>query len=195
MVEPTKDRDQIKKQAHEVIEKLKDQFPIPPEAVRFLEEAAVQVALGAEPKEALGVTPKMMEMIYQQAYNYFQAGKYQDALTIFNVLRSIDITDSRYKFDIAACYHYMHDYKSAAANYLIYREMDPLNPQTAFHLYDCFLKANLPTSALFYLKEALVLAGMDAKYAGLKEKIQLEENYLNQILDKYYSEKYGRSAA
>ena len=148
--------EQAKKQVHEVIEKMGDQ--IPPQAVPLIEEAVSKINTGILAKDALSLTPEVMELFYQQGYNFFQNGKYQDALIIFNVLRFLDITDSRYTFAIAACYHYMKDYLNAAANYLIYREMDPFNPVTSFHIYDCFRKANFPTSALFHIEEALFLA-------------------------------------
>ena len=193
MVEQTQDTDQTKRQVHEAIEKLGEE--IPPEAMSLIEKAALQVALGlAEPKDALGLTPDMMEAIYQQGYNFFQTGKYRDALTIFNALRYLDILDGRYTFAIAACYHHLKDYTNAAANYLIYRQMDPLNPEASFHLYDCFFKTQNPTASLFYIQEALVLAGMDPKYADFKEKIKLETEHLNQYLEKYYKEKYGSAA-
>lgn len=193
MSQGTPDIAQVKKQVQEVISKMGDQ--IPAKAIPLIEEAVAKIVAGNElPSDALGMTPEVMEVIYQQGYNFFQNGKYQDALVIFNVLRYLDITDSRYTFAIAACYHYMKEYMDAAANYMIYHQMDPFNPETSFHLYDCFKKANYPSSALFYIQEALVLAGREPKYAPLKEKIQLESEHFNEVLKKHYQEKYGSDA-
>ena len=141
-----------------------------------------------------GAPAEVMEVIYQQGYLLFQNGKYKDALIIFDVLRTLDVADSRYSFAIAACYHYMKDYLDAAANYLIYKDMNPLDAVPSFHLYDCFARANIPLSALVYIQEALVLAGYDPKYAALKEKIKLESDHYNEFLKKYYAEKYGPAA-
>lgn len=192
MDERTLEFEQTKKQVHEVIEQMGDQ--IPPQAVPLIEEAVAKINAGILAKDALGLTPEVMEFFYQQGYNFFQNGKYEDARVIFSVLRFLDITDSRYTFAIAACYHYMQDYLNAAANYLIYREMDPFNPVTSFHLYDCFRKSNFPTSALFHIEEALYLAGKEPKYAELKMKIQLESEHFKEFLKKYYKEKYGSAA-
>ena len=181
---------QTQKSVQEVMAKLGD--AVPPEAKSRIEEAVKEIIEhDVLPRIALGLPPEMFEAMYQQGYNLFQSGKYQDALTIFNVLRFLDISDGRYTFSIAACYHYMQEYLDAAANYLIYREMDPLNPITSFHLYDCFVKADYPASALFFIQEALVLAGMDPQYDALKEKIQLEANQFNGVLKKHFEEKYG----
>lgn len=189
----TERTEEAKNRVRELIEKMGDKAPR--EAIPLVEEAVARILAGnAEPKEALGLTPEMLEVIYQQGYNMFQNGKYDDALVIFNVLRYIDITDSRFSFAIASCYHFKKDYLNAAANYLIFQLMDPLNPVPAFHLYDCFAKANFPATALFYIQEALVLAGRDPKYANLKEKIQLESGHFNEFLKKHYKEKYQAAA-
>lgn len=188
MTEPTEI--QVKNQAHEIIEKMGSKLS--PKDSALIEEAVTKIIVNDDlPVDALGIPPEVMELIYQQGYLFFQNGKYQDALIIFNFLRTLDIIDSRYTFATAACYHYMKEYLDAAANYMIYRDMVPLDPVTSFHLYDCFSKANVPASALFFIQEALVLAGNDPKYAVLKEKIKLESDHYNEFLKKYYADKYG----
>lgn len=185
----TIDSDKMTKQIHDLVKKL--DVKLSKEDRLFLEEALSKVMLHNDlPKNALGITPEVMEAIYQQGYLLFQNGKYDDALTIFNVLRTLDINSSRYTFAIAACYHYKKEYLNAAANYLIYKEMKPLDPIPSYHLFDCFSKANIPLSALFYIQNALALADKDPKYAALKEKIKLESDHYNEFLKKYYQEKY-----
>ena len=88
----------------------------------------------------------------------------------------------------------MKKYLDAAANYAIYKEIDPLNPATSFYLYDCFRKTDYFPSALFYLQEALVLASKDPKYDVLKEKIQIESDRFNEFLKEHYEKKYGKTA-
>lgn len=189
MTEKTLDREQTKKQVDAIVGQLGDQLP--KDAAPKIEEAIQKIVIDKKsPKDVLGLTPQVMEVIYQQGYHFFQSGKYADALIIFNILRFFDITDPRYTFAIAGCYHYQKDYLNAAANYLIYKVMDPLNPIPSFHLYDCFVKANYPTAALLYIQEALALAGMDPKYANLKEKIALESEHFNTTLKPYFDKKY-----
>ena len=176
--------DHEKKNVHAVIEKLGDK--IPKEAIPRLEEAITKIVVEqVPPRKALGMTPEMLEVIYQQGYLLFQSGKYDDALVIFNVLRLLDVTDARFTFAIAGCYHMKKEYLDAAANYLIYHEMDALNPIPPFHLYDCFNKAHYPSAALMFLQEALVLAGMDAQYSSLRERIQLEADHFHEEFKKW----------
>jgi type III secretion system low calcium response chaperone LcrH/SycD len=170
------------------IEKRGDE--IPPKARPLVEEAIAKMKVdNLLPKDVLGFSPAVMEVIYQQGYNLFQNGKYQDALIIFNTLRQLDITDTRYTFAIAACHHYSKQYLDAAANYLIYKYMDPFNPLPCFHLYDCYLKENYPMSALFAIQEAFILAENSPKDAGLKEKIQIELNHLKENLNTDFNTK------
>jgi len=145
-------------------------------------------------QEAFGLSSQLTEAIYEQGYLLFQSGKYQDALKIFSVLRDLNPNDGRYSLGMAACFHTMKKYLDAAANYAIYKQIDPLNPAPSFYLYDCFRKTDHLSSALFYLQEALVLAGMDPKYAGLKEKIQIESDRFNEFLKEHFEQKYGKTA-
>jgi type III secretion system low calcium response chaperone LcrH/SycD len=185
--------DEAIKEAHKCIEKLGDR--VPPQARHLIEETFAKMKVDRMLlKDALGFSPELMEATYQRGYKLFQNGKYQEALKIFNILRQLDITDKRYSFAIAACYHYTQQYLDAAANYLIYQYMDPLNPVPAFHLYDCYLKANYPLSALYAIQEALVLASSDPKYANLKDKIQIEANYLENVLKDRVKNKQEQSA-
>lgn len=141
------------------------------------------------PKEALGFSPELMEVIYQHGYNLFHNGKYQDALNIFKILRQLDITDTRYSYAVASCYHYLHQYLDAAENYNLTKYMDPFNPLPCFHLYDCYMQANYPISALQALQEALVLANKSDEYKELKKKIEIEQEHLKDFLKKMISEK------
>lgn len=179
--------EKAKQKVHAALEKFGDQ--IPPKAAPLIEETIAKMEVDhLLPAEALGFSPPIMELMYQQGYNLFQSGKYQDALKIFTILRQLDITEMRYSFAIAASYHYMKDYLDAAANYLIYKSMDPSNPLPSFHLYDCFMKADYPQSALIALEEARILAERDPQAMVLNEKIKLELEHLKEFLKNNYKE-------
>ena len=183
-------KDEVKSKIQEALKKTG--LKIPAEGLSLIENAVAKVIDGKmSPKEAMGINDDIMEKMYQGAYNLMQNGKYQEALNVLNVMRFMDATDSRYTFSIAVCYYGLKDYLDAAANYLIFRQMDPLNPIGSYRLYDCYVKANHPTSALFYLQEALILANMNSKYASIKEKIRLETEQYIESMKKYYQEKYG----
>lgn len=165
-----------KRDFHDLIDNLGD---IPPEAIPLMEDAFVKMSReGLSLPEALGFTPEIMEVIYQHAYHLFQSGKYGEALLVFNLLRQLNPDDNRFTFAIAACHHYNKDYVNAAAHYLVYETRDIQNPIPYFHLYDCFTKLGHSAIALNALNEALRLAKLNPKHDKLKEKIQLELNYL-----------------
>ncbi len=182
----TDEIEKARQQIQAAIEKLGDK--VPPKARPLIEEAFIKMKVdNTLPKDAIGLSPEVIEMMYQHGYKLFQNGKYKEALNVFNFLRQLDISDIRFSFAIAACYHYSKDYLDAAANYVIYKYMDPLNPIPSFHLYDCYMKANYPVSALFALEEALVLAERSPQYAVLKEKILLEiEHAKEAVKNDYY---------
>ena len=182
----TDEMEKARQQVQAAIEKLGDK--VPPKARPLIEEAFVKMKVDhILPKDAMKLSPEVIEIIYQHGYKLFQNGKYKEALNIFTTLRQLDITDLRFSFAIAACYHYSKDYLNAAANYSIYKYMDPLNPIPCFHLYDCYMKANYPVSALFALEEALTLAERSPEYASLKEKILLELEHAKEAVKNDYN--------
>jgi type III secretion system low calcium response chaperone LcrH/SycD len=194
MTDKTEEFEKARQEVRAILEKQGDK--VPPKARPLIEDVITKMKVDhLLPKQALGFTPQIMEVIYQHGYHLFQNGKYQDALLIFNFLRQLDITQIKYSFAIAACHHYSKEYLDAAANYLIYKYMDPFNPVPCFHLYDCYLKANYPISALAAIEEALVLAGLSPRHEQLKEKIQLELQYLKEILKNNFKDKYEPSAS
>lgn len=194
MKEQTKDPEQTKKRVMTMLEEAGEK--IPPNFMPRFEEALAKVTAGnVTVKKALGITDSVMDALYEQGYNLFQNGKYKDALHVFNCLRFLDNTDSRFAFCIATCYYGMNDYINAAASYLTYRELDPFNPIVSFRIFDCFVKANNPAAALYFIQEALVLTDKFPKYASLKEKIKLEADNFNEFFKKYCKEKYESNEA
>ena len=193
MIDREEELEKAKQEARVTLDKLGDRVPV--EARTLVENVFAKMKVDhLQPKDALGFSPEVMEVIYQYGYNLFQNGKYADALIVFENLRQLDITDIRYSFAIAACYHYSKRYLDAAANYLIYKYMDPLNPIPCFHLYDCYMKSNHPASALFELQEALILANRSPEYNELKEKIQVELQHVKEVIRTQQEKKHETTA-
>lgn len=163
---------EIKKQIKQVLAEEKN---MPPEAASLIEENLTKmIKEDLSLTEALGFTPDMLEEIYQEAYLFFQSGKFKEALPIFQLLRRLDGLDSRFTFAIAACNHQMKNYEEAVGNYIICEGMDPTNPFPYYHMYDCFKKMNQPELAINALKAAYQIIADDPKYAEMKGKIELE---------------------
>ena len=133
-------------------------------------------------KDAFNISDKIMETCYSHAYNLFQAGKYQEAVKIFDALKEIDFKNPRYSLATGACYHYLKDYNQAIANYYICKEIDVFNPIPSFHLYDCLMQLNQPQLAAHALAEVIARCADDPNYQVMKEKALLErENLIHQL--------------
>lgn len=172
-------------QARQEIHAMMDQlaYGVPSKFRQFTEEAIAKIKVDhALPKDALGIPPHIMDVIYRHGYNQFQAGKYQEALKVFNFLREMDVSDIRYSFAIAACHQYAKDYFNAATNYMVCNYLDPHNPIPFFHLFDCFMKADSPLPALYAIQQTLTLTENKPEFANLREKALLENNHLQQSL-------------
>lgn len=160
---------------NDIIQKFGDS--IPDDVKPMIEDVYVKtVEQGIPLHEVLGITPDVMEVIYQYGYLQFKSGKYKEALVIFNTLKQLYPDDGRFIFAIAATHHYLKNYLEAAANYVLSQLYEPKNPLSYFHLYDCFLKAGYPASAENALELALVAAEADPKYHDLKRRIEIELN-------------------
>lgn len=193
MNDQVKDMKHEKETAHQLFEQYGNNLP--PDARKKLEEAFVKMKEEhLLPKDAFGFTPSILEDLYGLGYNFYKAGKYHDALTIFTFLRLLDFADVRYSFGMAACCQYLQDYKTAAAHYLMCNTLDPLNPIPPFHMYDCLMKMDRPIAALQALQTALVIAGRDSKYDVLKEKILIELESLKEHIKTTVSKEYDKAA-
>lgn len=181
----------LQDQLNGVIDNLDEE--ISPSARKKLLEVIPKILFeGRSPREVFGLTPEMLEEIYLYGYNFFYAGKYKEAVPVFNFLRQIDPYDPRYTFAVAACYQMQKDYLNATVNYIYCGQLDPLNPLSYFHLYDCFRKTDHLFSAYNALLEAQIFAEENPEYAALKEKIALELEGFKPIFEEHVREKYGK---
>ena len=164
----------IKEQVQTVLEQLEDQ--IPAKGKQIIGQAMIKMYEQELPlKEILGCSPEVIDAVYNQGYQYFQGGKYQEALSVFSFLEYVDDQNPfRCSFTIAACHHYMKNYFDAAAGYLLCSLIDSENPIPHFHLYDCLMKLNYPLAALNTLYTAITLAEHQPQYAQLRERAILE---------------------
>lgn len=124
--------------------------------------------------EVLDLSPEIIEEIYQYGYFLFQAGKYKQALPVFNSLKLLDPKEPRYIFCGAACHHHLGHYLEAAGHYMIYSMFDNENPLPFLHMYDCFKKAGHKDLAHNALRRAAALAEKHGRYKEIKERVVLE---------------------
>lgn len=182
----------ISQQELQEIDKIleKQEHHLSPTEQAQLRQAIIKVIeKGPFYKDAFGISDKIMETCYNHAYNLFQAGKYQEAVKIFENLKEMDFKNPRYSLAAAVCYHYLKDYDKAIGNYYICKEIDVFNPVPSFHLYDCLMQLNQPQLAIRALAEVIVRSGNDPRYQALKEKALLEKDDLLQKLKTWVEQK------
>jgi len=159
---------------------------LPQETKHQIEEVLLRLfEKNGSPQKAFGVPDDVMENCYKKGYNLFKAGKYQEAVKIFESLSYLNRADPRYSLATAASYHYLKDYSKAAANYILCKESDPFSPIACFHLYDCLRKLDQPLLAVNAIAEVIVRCQDIPVYKEMKEKALLEKESLNRYLKEW----------
>jgi len=129
--------------------------------------------------EATGVTKQNLETFFSIAYNYYNSGKYKEALLIFNVLTVLDFKQPRYHFGLAATHHMLKNYEDALVQYVQTLSFEPLNPIPWFHMADCYLHLKKFEEAANALQNVIEAAKFNPVLSPLKEKSQLILNKIN----------------
>jgi len=128
---------------------------------------------GHMPKDVLNLSDQQVEGLYAQAYNFYQTGRYQDAIQIFRLLIMLNASETKYILGLAACLHMMKDYKNAIDTYTMCSVLDPETPIPYYHMSDCFLCMKDPYSAIVALEMALKRAGNKPEYQMLKDRSEI----------------------
>jgi len=146
------------------------------------------VKKGATAKEMLGLTDAMVEGIYGQAYRLYNNGKFREANQLFRLLIMINPTEPKYVMGLAAGFHMLKEYKSAADCYQVVGVTDALNPIPLYHSSDCYLQMGDPASALIALQMAVKRSGDKVEYKILKDRalmtIQSLQKDITKAMDK-----------
>lgn len=123
---------------------------------------------GALPREAIGISDDIMNLLYNQAYTLYNLGQYKEANQIFYFLTTMEPTASNYHMGLAATHHKMGEYDSAAKAYFAVATLDVLSPVPFYHLADIYLHTEEPKAAYAVLKTAITRCGDDSTYSKLK---------------------------
>lgn len=139
---------------------------------------------GMVPKDFLGLSDQMVEGIYGQAYRLYNSGNYKDAIQIFRLLIMINSIEPKYSLGLAACFHMLKEFKSAADMYTLCSILDPQSPIPPYHASDCYIQMNDKVSALISLEMAVKKAGSRPEYQTLKDRATLTAESLKKELEK-----------
>lgn len=121
-------------------------------------------------QEVLGMSEGFLEQIYGVAYTFYNAGRYKEAISLFNLL--VGAVPGRHKFTygLAAAYRQTKEYGKAALGFFLAAHEDPENPYSAYYLADCLLKLEKIEEAKEALELTIETAGSHKEYQVLKER-------------------------
>ena len=123
-------------------------------------------------QDLTSLTPQSMEVIYMVAFNHYNAGKYEDAERIFQLLSVLNHFDKRFWTGLGASREMQKKYDEAlkAYTYLAVLELrDPLPPLLAAKCYMAMGKAKDAEGALH---ACIFNAGEAPQHAELKSQAQ-----------------------
>ncbi len=140
-------------------------------AAKILEE----MDKGKSLHEAAGITVSMQEEIYVIAHDYYEQGRYNESLALFQMLARINPNSFRFIYGLAASYHQIKDFINASLGFFTALSLEPFNPMPAFYLADCFLNLESPEDASRFLDITIAICEEDrsGEYKKLMERCKL----------------------
>jgi len=99
-----------------------------------------------------------LEVLYQQAYDFFQEGKYQEALPLALQISALKPVEWRYLFIAGMCFQFLGDCEAAASFYGFTLMIDPACTPAAYRLAEC-LSASGNEEQAKQLYEAVIAMG------------------------------------
>lgn len=143
-------------------------------AMNFIQEVLNQL------KDAQGnsVLPKFSKEtvsgLYAIAYNFYEIGKYQDAVQFFRILTALDTQSRKNWMGLGASLQMLKEFEKAIEAYTVATLLDDEDPYVHMHAADCFFALNNMKKAIIALEAAEYVVGLNkAKYAHLLPQIQL----------------------
>ena len=107
-------------------------------------------------KQLKGVTNAELEAVYSLAFGYYQTGKFEEALKLFQFLVLFDHLNKKYWMGQGAVQQVLKDYQGAIVSYGYCSFLDLENPKPQLHAAECYLAMGdrrSAASAIFALEE------------------------------------------
>jgi type III secretion system low calcium response chaperone LcrH/SycD len=121
-------------------------------------------------------------VLYAQAYNYDQTGRYKDAAQLFRLLILLNANESKYSMGFAACMHMMKEYDNAIRAYTMCSILEPESPIPYYHMSDCLLEMKDKLSAVVALEMTISRARDKEQYKIIKDRATITLNHLKEEL-------------
>lgn len=106
-------------------------------------------------------TPDKIEEVYAVAFNFYQNGKYQEALSIFRLLSLSNPHEQKYWAGLGACHKMLKNYADAVQSYTLAAMIDETDPMIFFHSADCLFSLGMIENALQMLDSVEQVIGQD----------------------------------
>lgn len=86
-----------------------------------------------------GISSQTMNACYAAAYNFYNHGRFVDALNIFTRLCMFDNMNAKYWLGLGMTRQMLKDFSGAAEAYGLAATLDQTNPKAPFHAADCLI--------------------------------------------------------
>lgn len=150
-----------------------EEFPFPDNLESYLEDFVPNVLCKSETlQQAFGVTSYEMEGIYHEAYEYYESGRYEDALISFRWLVLLNPFKVDYWMGMGANQQLLTHYEKALHHYAIATLLDSENPLPHYYAYACYCARIDEENAQKALALALELTADKPEHATLRKTIQ-----------------------
>lgn len=150
------------------------------EAQRFVLTVASQASKnqGVLVQDRLELSPGTLEDLYRMALKLYEAGSYEEATGVFQLLLMLNHFEFNYLFGMAACMQMQGDFFHAATTYVLSATLDPSQVWPHFHAAECYMEIADPISASASLSLAIDVCGDDVKLSPIKERCLLTKTNL-----------------
>jgi type III secretion system low calcium response chaperone LcrH/SycD len=103
---------------------------------------------GATLKAIHGYTDEEFEALYALGYNFYNQGKFAEALQAFGFLLMHDQLERKYYKAFGSCQQMLKRYEDAVRNYSIASILDLTDPEPTFHTAECMIALGMPVEAI-----------------------------------------------
>lgn len=124
-------------------------------------------------QQVIGVKDKTVEELYNVAYNYYNLGKYKEALSLFVFLASLASKNPRYLFGLASTAYQLGYYNDAGIFFFLTLNEDPSHVMATYFLCDVFVKLEQFEEALDGFEHLIHLVKDKPEYQALSERCKL----------------------
>ena len=109
------------------------------DTVKIAENVKSLIEKNATLKQLNGVTNSELEAVYSLAFGYYQTGRYDEALKLFQFLVLFDHLNQKYWMGLGATQQVLKDYQAAVTSYGYCSFLNLENPKPQLHAAECYL--------------------------------------------------------